>query len=216
MGYFPSPGWSLAVIFSSIANQSQLHFWLLEKMQGVYVCISCQREENIPATGNLPHVPGCRLIIGGKARFCLGWGWGSGVQVSQRLYRLPGRVGRYDPLTDGVSGRAGHFGTPGFPRSGWPGVIQARVHGSIRAHHWVTQFLESSWHPLALSCGNCTCCPWPPGPGVQVVLVSGVWVTIVVAGDMGGAGLCSAHISPSSLLLLKWESRWEVLGEWKA
>lgn len=165
MGYFPSPGWSLAVIFSSIANQSQLHFWLLEKMQGVYVCISCQREENIPATGNAP-CPRVQAHHRRQGHILLGCRWGSGVQVkgSQRLYRLPGRVGRYDHLPVGVSGRAGHFSTLGPPRSGWPGVIQARVHGTIRVYHWVTQFLESSRHPLALSWGNCACRPWQPGP----------------------------------------------------
>lgn len=30
------------------------------------------------------------------------------------------------------------------------------------------------------------------------------------------AGLCSAHISPSALLLQKQEPRWEVLGKWEA
>lgn len=138
------------------------------------------------------------------------------VKGSQVLYRLPGRVGRYDHLLDGVSGRAGHFSTLELPRSCWAAVIQAR-----------------SWHHQSISLGDPVSGEFlaPPGPqlwklsavpgsqahpGVQVVLASGVWVTIVSAGDMGGAGLCSSHISPSSLLLLKWKSRWEVLGKWES
>ena len=71
--------------------------------------------------------------------------------------------------------------------------------------------------------------PWPsaveavpvvsipqPHPGVQVALVAWVWVATGSAGDMGGAGLCLAHISPSALFLLKWVPKAEVLSKREA
>lgn len=45
------------------------------------------------------------------------------VKGSQRLHRLPGMVGRYDHVSDEVSGRAGHSRTLGVSRAGWAGVI---------------------------------------------------------------------------------------------
>lgn len=93
----------------------------------------------------------------------------------------------------------------------------------------MAQVLVGSWHSQALSYGNCTCCPHSLAPPrgqhpalgqlewhIRVVLAVGVWVVTGSAGDMGGDGLCSAHISPSDPLLLKQEPRWEVLGKWEA
>lgn len=86
------------------------------------------------------------------------WRWGC-VQVKRNQLRLPGRVGRYDCLPDGVSGRAGHSSTLGLPRSGWSGAFQASVHGG---HHWSVSLGGSFLAPLALSCGNCPRCPLLP------------------------------------------------------
>lgn len=51
---------------------------------------------------------------------------------------------------------------------------------------------------------------------IQVLLASGVWVATGSAGDMGGDGLCLAHLSCSAPILLKQELRWEVLSKWEA
>ena len=72
------------------------------------------------------------------------WRWG-GVQVKRNQLRLPGRVGRYDCLPDGVSGRAGHSSTLGLRRSGWSGAFQASVHGG---HHWSVSLGGSFLAPL--------------------------------------------------------------------
>lgn len=92
----------------------------------------------------------------------------------------------------------------------------------------MAQVLADSWHLLAFSCVNSAHCPWPPAPprgaapcpGPVCVahsgsLAAGVWATTGSAGDTGRAGLCSAHISPSPLLWLRGEPRWEVLGRWE-
>lgn len=65
-----------------------------------------------------------------------------------------------------------------------------------------------------------TCCPHSPAPPrgqhptlgqleqhIQVVLAAGIWAATGSAGDMGGDGLCSAHISPSAPLLPEQELR---------
>ena len=49
-----------------------------------------------------------------------------------------------------------------------------------------------------------------------MALVAWVWVATGSAGDMGGAGLCLAHISPSALFLLKWVPKAEVLSKREA
>lgn len=130
------------------------------------------------------------------------WRWGC-VQVKRNQLRLPGRVGRYDCLPDGVSGRAGHSSTLGLPRSGWSGAFQASVHGG---HHWSVSLGGSFLAPLGSQlwelsplsfapmlpapARGAAPCPGPTRAHIQEVLAAGVWAATDSA--RGKAELASA------------------------
>lgn len=126
-----------------------------------------------------------------------GGGGGTG-EGKQRLLRLPRRVGGDGRLPDGVSRRAG---APA-PR-GALGQEHSRpvfMVGTIGACHWAAQVLAASWHPLALSCGNC------PRHPLSAACLRGAAPCAGPAGAahsrgpgcMGPGGLRSAHVLPPS------------------
>lgn len=77
MGYFPSPGWSLAIIFSSAANQSAAAF-LAPQEDARCMCgggFLVKGRKSTPYTGILLCVPRCRLV-GGQGQILPGIGVG--------------------------------------------------------------------------------------------------------------------------------------------
>ena len=196
----PSNGifsWALAgawqLFLAQLQINLQLHFWLLEKMQGV--CGAAGGRQWTSRQGRklamCPKVQAHRW-----ARPESTWEQGGAVQVkeNQRLFRLPGRADRCDCLPDGVSGRAIPSSTLGLPRSGWPGAFQASVDGG---HPWSVPLGGSFLAPRGSELWEPSSCLQPPAPPrvtapcprsagahLQEVVVAGVWA------PTGSAGLC--------------------------